>query len=191
VYKEFRKFRLEELVFCFFWSFIAFSFSSAAEYLPEELEKFQFTKVPMIYLLPSFRERAAVAGSEYLTLQGNSKPLWSLCISVKCCKPEWPWKMWRQESCVSISLHIPSIWAIYTIYQTEPSWDLSLHSSVVMSSLLKRSWLPSEQQPAMQAQVRTRGDSEDALPAFIGNLQFVLLHALFSEILRRAAGGGN
>lgn len=76
MYKEFRKFRLEELVGCFlFWSFIAFSFSSAAEYLPEELEKFQFTKVPMIYLLPSFRERAAVAGSEYLTLQVNSKPL--------------------------------------------------------------------------------------------------------------------
>lgn len=83
--------------------------------------------------------------------------------------------MWRQKSCVSISLHI------CTAYQTEPSWDLSLHSFVVMSSLLKRSWLLSEQQPAVKAQVRTWGDSKDALPAFIGNLQFALFVHYFQK----------
>lgn len=40
----------------------------------------------MIYLLLSFRERAAFAGSEYLTLQGKASVLWSLPVPVRCCK---------------------------------------------------------------------------------------------------------
>lgn len=47
----------------------------------------------MIYLLLSFRERAAFAGPEYLTPQGKSQPLWSLPVPVRLCKSvchPWP-----------------------------------------------------------------------------------------------------
>lgn len=90
VYKLLWKFKLEEL---FLLGFYCFCFvliqqqNICRRSWRSRRSQFQSTTMPMIYLLLSFRERAAVSGSEYLTSQGKSKPLWSLRPPVKHCKP--------------------------------------------------------------------------------------------------------
>lgn len=137
----------------------------------------------MIYLLLSFRERAAFAAPEYLTLQGESQPLWSLPIPVRHCKSVChPWSPKFRGGRAMLQCLLTG---------TETSSDLSLslcaHEQLVEENLTLL-W------PSMQVQVRRWGGSMSqktfTCMAFIsGKLQFILLHASFIIILRRATGG--
>lgn len=150
MYKELRKFKLEELFLLGFYCFCFVLIQQQNICRRSWRSQFQSTKMPMIYLLLSFRERAAVAGSEYLTSQGKRKPHQSLRVPCKHCKPACPPgpQILRWESCESMPQH--------TLTGTETtSSDLGLrvHEQPVEEMLL------SEQGPAMKVQVRTRGAS--------------------------------
>lgn len=138
----------------------------------------------MIYLLLSFRERAAFAGLEYLTSQGKSQPLWSLPVPVRHCKslchPQPPKFRGGRAGKLCSSVFLQGLRLLQT------SACVVGHEQPVEETLILL-W------PAMKVQVRRWGASMPqetfTCMAFIsGKLQFILVHASFIIILRRATG---
>lgn len=186
MYKELRKFKLEELFLLGFYCFCFVLIQQQNICRRSWRSQFQSTKMPMIYLLLSFRERAAVAGSEYLTSQGKGKPRWSLRVPAKHCKPACPPapQIPRWESCESMPQH--------TLTGTETtSSDLSLH---VHEQPIEETPAPlwagtCYESPGKEARCICNSEGITCVAVTLGKLQFVLLHASFVIIPRRAGGG--